>query len=155
MQGSLWGCPASCDWRCTYRFLQWGVGEIIKQTKRPLSLISMNWMQTRHPVSLPRIPISTAGSLEGICCRKGRISSMTNHLSRYSKIFPRHTSEFTLTCTVRKDDMHSKKGQVVIPSDWDRGKTAENVSEHGREAWKVQVVSRIWLKETYSKWWGL
>lgn len=49
-------------------------------------------------VSLPRMPMSTAGSLEGICCRKGRISSRTNHLSRYSKILPRHTREFTLTC---------------------------------------------------------
>lgn len=43
------------------------------------------------------MPMSTAGSLDGICCRNGRISSMTNHLSRYSRILPRHTKEFTLT----------------------------------------------------------
>lgn len=51
----------------------------------------------------PSIPISTAGSLEGICCRKGRISSMTNHLSRYSRIFPRHTNELTRTFTAKKE----------------------------------------------------
>lgn len=56
----------------------------------------------KRNATLPRIPMSTAGSLEGICWRKGRISSRTNHLSRYSKIFPTHTREFTLTCRERK-----------------------------------------------------
>lgn len=52
---------------------------------------------------VPNIPMSTAGSLEGICCRNGRISSITNHLSKYSRIFPRQTREFTLTCRGEKN----------------------------------------------------
>lgn len=58
--------------------------------------------------------MSTAGSLEGICCRKGRISSMTNHLSRYSKIFPRHTRELTRTYTVRKENAHADKVRQLV-----------------------------------------
>lgn len=64
----------------------------------------------KRDVDLPRMPMSTAGSLEGICCRKGRISSRTNHLSRYSKILPRHTREFTLTCS-EKEVRHVKTDQ--------------------------------------------
>ena len=39
----------------------------------------------------------TAGSLEGICCSIGRISSSTSHLSMWVKSFPIQTSPFTLT----------------------------------------------------------
>ena len=34
---------------------------------------------------------------------------MTNHLSRYSKIFPRHTREFTRTYTATKKKKKSKR----------------------------------------------
>lgn len=60
--------------------------------KKPLHIA-----QETKGLLLPKIPIRTAGSLEGICCKKGRMSSSTNHLSKYSKIFPKQTKEFTRT----------------------------------------------------------
>ena len=46
---------------------------------------------------LPTMAIMTAGSLEGICCNMGKISSSTNHLSMWVNSFPIQTSPLTLT----------------------------------------------------------
>lgn len=48
------------------------------------------------------MPIKTAGSLDGICGRKGKISSSTSHLSRCSRSFPIHTKQFTRTLNKEK-----------------------------------------------------
>lgn len=48
-------------------------------------------------MSLPTIPIITAASLEGISVKKGKTKSITSHLSKLSKIFPKQTRQFTLT----------------------------------------------------------
>ena len=45
----------------------------------------------------PTMPMMTAGSLEGICCMRGRISSMTSHLSRCVNSFPRQMRLLTRT----------------------------------------------------------
>ncbi|CAN7950595.1 unnamed protein product [Ixodes pacificus] len=45
----------------------------------------------------PKIPMSTAGSLERISGNTGRISSSTSHLSRCSSSFPRQTKQLTRT----------------------------------------------------------
>lgn len=52
-------------------------------------------------MELPNTPIRTAGSLEGIWGRKGRISSKTNHLSRCSRSFPMHTKQLTRTFNLK------------------------------------------------------
>ena len=46
---------------------------------------------------LPMLAMITAGSLEGTCCNKGKISSMTNHLSKCGNNFPIQINPFTLT----------------------------------------------------------
>ena len=43
------------------------------------------------------LAMMTAGSLEGTCCNNGKISSMTNHLSRCGSNFPKHIRPLTLT----------------------------------------------------------
>ena len=43
------------------------------------------------------LAIITAGSREGTCCNKGRISSIIIHLSRCGNNFPTHIKPFTLT----------------------------------------------------------
>lgn len=91
------------------------------------------------------MPMSTAGSLEGICCRKGRISSSTNHLSRYSKIFPTHTRELTLTCRDKEVRHVSAKPKITLPCD--RLQEGENCdSQRGRRS----AGRQIWSEEPES-----
>lgn len=48
-------------------------------------------------INSPTMAITTGASLDGICSKNGKISSMTNHLSRCSRILPTHTRQFTRT----------------------------------------------------------
>lgn len=95
-RGFLWLSPAFCGWRYICRFLNKDYQRFKRTTSIVLMVLLTGFIDSCSNL-LPKIPMSTAGSFEGICCRKGRISSRTYHLSRYSKIFPRHTREFTRT----------------------------------------------------------
>ena len=46
---------------------------------------------------MPIVAMITAGSLEGTCCNIGKISSMTSHLSKKGKSFPRQMRPLTRT----------------------------------------------------------
>lgn len=104
--------------------------------------------------------MSTAGSLEGICCRKGRISSMTYHLSRYSRIFPRHTREFTRTYIVHRKDAYIESN---MNPQFQRGNilTYQLVFDNSETSKKNLYLctgmqpERYKLKETHSKRGGL
>lgn len=57
-----------------------------------------DWFMIKEEEDIPNILIRTAGSREGIVERKGRISSITYHLSMQSSSWPMHSKEFTRTC---------------------------------------------------------
>ena len=91
---------------------------------------------------------------------------MTNHLSRYSKIFPRHTREFTrtYTSTWKHDTGDIQKGSkehfsftaLMSESTVIRGGQKEKIKKDKR---KIQIVSRKRVqkrkKKTHSKGGGL
>lgn len=63
------------------------------------SFVSPNLLWVNANLYMPRIAMRTAGSRDGICGKKGMISSITNHLSRCSSSFPMHSRQLTRTLT--------------------------------------------------------
>jgi len=58
--------------------------------------------------------MTTAGSLEGISVKNGKIKSITIHLSKWSRILPRQTKQFTRTCKKKyHTEMHNYQNALM------------------------------------------
>ena len=71
---------------------------------------------------MPKIPIKTAGSRDGICGRNGRTSSRTNHLSKCSRSRPTHNKQLTLTerLDVDKQRRLIRGRRLFLTLEWSR-----------------------------------
>lgn len=86
------------------------------------------------------MPISTAGSRDGICGKNGSTSSSTSHLSRCSNSRPRHSRQFTRTDRLCVD-RHSRftlGNTLFFTAAWsNRPANVGNADRHNSWIWWV------------------